>query len=169
VHHPGSDWGFLAENRVYPDDGSAVVVLVNADFGAAQVDIADAIERMLIPQPAAPKPPSRAPRQAVSDHVRPEEIVLAHRLYDQLRRGELDRTQLTADANAYFSEAALADYRQSLTRLGEPQSFVRLKSLEADGLRASLFVLKWPKQTLALVVRTDPLGKVAALTIWQPE
>ena len=47
VQHPGSEHGFLTENRVCPDDEAAVVVMVNGDFGNAQADIADHTARLL--------------------------------------------------------------------------------------------------------------------------
>ncbi len=47
--HDGAAYGFTAENRVYPDDAAAVVVLSNADYGHAVGGVADALERLLLP------------------------------------------------------------------------------------------------------------------------
>lgn len=169
LHHPGDDAGFLAEDRIYPDDRAAMAVLVNADFGDAQDEIADGVERLLLNQPAPPARPSRGPPQELADTVRPEEITLARRLYAELRLGRVDRDALTADASAYFSPPVLADYRASLSRLGDPVSFGRLRSMDIAGEHATLFQLSWPGQICVLVIRTAPSGKISALTIFQPE
>jgi hypothetical protein len=169
LRHPGDDAGFLAENRIYPDDRAAVTVLVNADFGDAQAEIADGVERLLLHQPEPPTQASHGPSQELSDTIRPEEISLARRLYAELRQGQVDRDVLNADASAYFSPAVLGDYRVSLSRLGDPVSFQRLRSMDIAGEHATLFQLSWPDHILELVIRTARSGKISALTIFQPE
>lgn len=169
LHHPGDDAGFLAENRIYPDDRAAVAVLINADFGDAQDDIADGVERLLLDQPEPPARASHGPPQELADTTRPEEIDLARRLYSELRQGTIDRDALNSDANDYFSPSVLADYHASLSQLGDPVTFQRLRSMDIAGEHATLFQLSWPGQILALVIRTMPSGKISALTIFQPE
>ncbi|MDB5444118.1 MAG: serine hydrolase [Phenylobacterium sp.] len=168
IHHPGSEFGYLTENRIYPDDGAAVVVMVNGDFGDPQDEIADQIEGLLLAQPPAAKHDPRRPRPTVDAAVRPQEVALAHRLYDQVAAGKLDRSLLTPDANAYFSRIALADYRRSLAPLGPPTAFERLMGDRIDGLDVSLYRLLWPDQLLVAVLRTEPGGRVASFTIFSP-
>jgi hypothetical protein len=166
IRHPGSEEGFLTENRVYPDDGAAVVVTVNGDFGDAQDDIADQIEQMVLGLPTSPKPDPRAPRTTIDAAVRPQDLVVANRMFDQLAAGRLDRSLLTADANAYFTPIAVADYRKSLGPLGPPTAFERLRNLEIDGQRVSVYRLMWADQWMAAVMRLDPDGRVAVFKIF---
>jgi CubicO group peptidase (beta-lactamase class C family) len=107
VEHGGEAVGFLSENIVWPERKAAIVVLVNAWFGNAQGEIAEGIEQILAPAAAAA-----------------DETAAARDLFDQLRTGRLDRSRLTDNANYYFTDAVLKDYRESLAPLGEPQAFV---------------------------------------------
>jgi D-alanyl-D-alanine carboxypeptidase len=168
VYHPGSEHGFLTENRVYPDDDAAVVVMVNGDFGNAQADIADQIERLIFDLPTPPKRNPRRPRPNVDEAVRPEDLALAHKLVDQLASGTLDRSLLTSDVNSYFSPAVLSDYRDSLEPLGAPEAFERLESNRTGGQDASIYRLMWANEWLVAVLRRDPDGRVASFKIYAP-
>jgi hypothetical protein len=107
VDHGGEAVGFLSTNIVFPHDREAVVVLVNAWFGNAHDRIARGITDVLHPQ-------------ATSDA---ESVAAARGIYDQLRAGRIDRALFTEDANYYFTDQVLRDYRDSLGPLGDPQSF----------------------------------------------
>lgn len=107
VDHGGEAVGFLSTNIVFPHDREAVVVLVNAWFGNAHDRIARGITGVLHPQ-------------ATSDE---ESVAFARGIYDQLRAGRIDRALFTRDANYYFTDQVLADYRDSLGPLGDPQGF----------------------------------------------
>jgi D-alanyl-D-alanine carboxypeptidase len=108
VLHDGEAVGFLSTNIVFPHDREAIVVLVNAWFGNAHDQIARGITEILHPRGAADE----------------QAVAFARGIYDQLRAGRIDRSLLTADANYYFTEEVLRDYRDSLGPLGDPQSFV---------------------------------------------
>jgi hypothetical protein len=168
VHHPGADEGFLTENRVYPNDDAAIVVTVNADFGDAQDDIANQIERLIFGQPAPPKRDPRRPRPTIDATVRPQDLALAHILVDQLAAGTLDRKLLTPDLDAYFSPAVRADYRASLGPLGPPQAFERLQSAKISGQDVSVYRLMWGKEWGAAILRLAPDGRVSSFKIYAP-
>jgi CubicO group peptidase (beta-lactamase class C family) len=151
ISHGGEAVGFLSTNIVFPDDKEAVVVLVNADFGDAQGQIARSIVSMLHPQPAA----------AAADDE--QATAFARRLYDQLRSGRLDRSLLTENANYYFTEETLRDYRDSLSPLGDPQGFdpagpPRLRG----GFVNRNYILTFPGRKLSIVsyYEPGPNGKV---------
>lgn len=107
IDHGGEAVGFLSTNIVYPNEREAVVVLVNAWFGNAHDRIARGITEVLHPQ-------------ATSDEV---SLAFARSVYDQLRSGRIDRSRFTDDANYYFTDQVLSDYRDSLGPLGDPQGF----------------------------------------------
>jgi D-alanyl-D-alanine carboxypeptidase len=101
IRHDGVTSGFAAENRIYPDDRAAIVVLVNADF--AQLQVANQIEEMLLnvsspKEIGAPQPPSRSPTPPIDANA----LAVAKQLTAQLRTGDLDRKPLTPDVDAYF-------------------------------------------------------------------
>jgi CubicO group peptidase (beta-lactamase class C family) len=168
VKHPGSEEGFFTENRIYPDDGAAVVVTVNGDFGDAQDDIADDVEHLILGLPAPPKRAPRRARPTIDAAVRPQDVALAHKMFDQLAGGKLDRGLLTADASLWFTPTAVADYRDSLGPLGAPTAFERLQSQKIDGQDVSIYRLMWAEQWVALVMRVDPDGRVAVFKVFAP-
>lgn len=171
IHHDGSTEGFLSENRVYPDARAAVVVLVNADYDNAQSQIARGIETLLFPAaptgPVALNAPAPTPEGA-DQPVAAEDLALAKSIVRQVRTGTLDRSRLSDDANGYFTAAALADYRQTLSRLGEPQSFTQQQRERIGGLEATIYKISWPNRKLIAVMRVRPGGKVASFVMFPP-
>lgn len=106
VEHSGEAVGFLTQNIVVPGRRIAVTVIVNGWFGAAQEEIADGILAMLL-----------APPPAEDDDGR---LADARALLEQLRDGRADPALLTDHLRAFFTPEALADYRASLSPLGDP-------------------------------------------------
>jgi CubicO group peptidase (beta-lactamase class C family) len=144
ITHTGEAVGFLSVNNVYPDDRAAIVVLTNSWAGNAYTRIARDIATIVLPA-------------AASDAVQTAQAARARDVYDQLRSGRLDRTQLTQNANFYFTPQAIADYASSLGPLGAPTSF------EPDGkpvLRGGFviqgYTIKYPQQTLKLSTFYEP-------------
>ncbi|PZR30936.1 serine hydrolase [Caulobacter segnis] len=162
IYHNGFAPGVITENRIYPDDGVAVVVTANAEFGMVVPEIADGLEKLLIsatfPKPATfgePDPPktTKAPSPLIRVYV------------DQLRNGRLDRRRLTRQASAYFSHEVLADYRDSLSRLGPPKRFVTLRQERQGNVKVSLFELAWPSQRVLGILRVRDDGKITELSL----
>lgn len=111
VSHTGEAVGFLSVNTVYPDQHAAVVVLTNSwNTGDAFTRIAHDIADVILPAPPA-------------DSAAAARIARARVLFDELRRGTIDRSLLTKNANFYFSGPAIADFKESLAPLGQPTSF----------------------------------------------
>ena len=110
VEHSGEAVGFLSENIVFPDQRAAVVVLTNSWSSDAFMRIARAVTAIVLPPPAGSSEDATA-------------LAQARTVFAQLAHGTLDRRLLTADANFYFTAAALSDYRVSLAPLGTPASF----------------------------------------------
>ena len=138
VEHSGEAVGFLSENVVYPDDHAAIVVLTNSWFS-------DAVQRMTrgIAEVVLPVAPADAADVAA--------LAKARSVFGQLRAGTLDRTQLSEDANFYFTPTALADYRASLARLGAPSDFKQVgKTRLRGGFVNRTYRATYPSQTLSI-------------------
>jgi D-alanyl-D-alanine carboxypeptidase len=168
VHHPGADHGFLTENRIYPDDGAAVVVMTNADFGNAQDEIADEIEHVVLDLPPPARRDPRRPRPNIDESIRPQDRALARQLVVQLAGGTLDRRRLAPDADAYFSPTVVADYHDSLASLGPLAAFERLQSARIGGQDTSVYRLMWAREWLVAILRLDPDGRIASFKIYAP-
>jgi CubicO group peptidase (beta-lactamase class C family) len=148
ISHTGEAVGFLSANNVYPDNKAAVVVLTNSWSGGAYTRIARDIARLILP----PATPQGAIVLAQLDRARA--------LYDQLRAGRLNRSQLTENANYYFTPVVIADYGSSLGLLGEPTSF----ELNGDPILRGGFVIQgytitYPGRSLNLSTFYEPGAK----------
>jgi len=119
ISHNGEVAGFTAGNFVFPDDSVAVVVLTNQDAAPAYDVISQQIIRALFMTQGV----------TVKEHTD-----LAHRIFVDLQRGSIDRSLFTADANAYFSEAALRDFASSLDSLGAPVGFIQTSQSDRGGM-----------------------------------
>jgi CubicO group peptidase (beta-lactamase class C family) len=142
VEHSGEAVGFLTENIVYPDDKAAVVVFTNADFGNAYTSIARDIAGVILPAGADGEAGKTAE---------------ARRVFDSLRAGTLNRAVMTADSNYYFTPTALADYKASLSALGEPQSFAPLRGPKLRGGFVNRnYTVTYPDRKLIVVTYAEP-------------
>jgi CubicO group peptidase (beta-lactamase class C family) len=141
VLHGGEAVGFLSTNIVFPHDREAIVVLVNAWFGNAHDRIAQGITEVLHPR-------------AASDE---QAVTFARGLYDQLRAGRIDHGLLTENANYYFTDEVLRDYRDSLGPLGDPQSFVAAGPARLRGGFVNRnYTLTFPGRQLSIVTYAEP-------------
>ncbi|MGH6617296.1 serine hydrolase domain-containing protein [Sphingomonas sp.] len=120
VEHSGEAVGFLSENIVFPDEKAAVTVLVNTWSGDAYQEIAQRIIKTVLPPP-----PADAADTAALKKVRI--------IFDQLRAGALDRSQLTEDADFYFTPVVLADFKASLAPLGKITGFTQMGKTRLRG------------------------------------
>ncbi|MFL6843215.1 MAG: serine hydrolase domain-containing protein [Sphingomicrobium sp.] len=149
VRHTGEAVGFLSANTVFPDDRAAVVVLTNSwNTGGAYTRIAREIADVILPA---------APGTAPVDPVAAAQASLARAVFDQLRAGHLDRSQLTENANFYFTPQALADFQSSLAPLGEPIAFEPSGSpVLRGGFVIQGYTIKYPGRTLDLSTFYEP-------------
>lgn len=143
VEHSGEAVGFLSENIVYPADKAAIVVLTNSDFGDTTSTIQQGIARVILP------PTAGADESATT--------AAARAMFDSLRNGTLDRRLLTADAAYYFTPTAVADYRASLSALGEPKSFApSRKPRLRGGFVNRNYKVTYADRTLDVVTYAEP-------------
>ena len=145
ITHGGESVGFLSVNNVYPNEKAAVVVLTNSWSGNAYSRISRDIAKIILPPAGG------------SDATVTAQAARARAVFDQLRSGKLDRSQLTENANYYFTPQAIADYRASIAPLGEPTAF------EANGapvLRGGYviqgYTIKYPSRSLNLSTFYEP-------------
>ena len=145
ISHGGEVSGFTAQNNVYPDDRAAVAVLVNLDATNASEQIASRVGKMLL---EAPDAGSGTP------------VELARRVFEGLQRGRIERSLLTANANAYFSDQALADCAASLAPLGAPKAFTQQARSSRGGMVFQRYRAAFAKRTLRITTFTMPDGKL---------
>ena len=140
IGHDGAGSGYLAANKIWPDDKVAVVVLTNNDW-ADPADLADRIAFQVLP----PKP----------DEAR------ARAVFAGFQKGTVDRALFTDNGNAFLTPAQLADLKASLGPLGP----ARLIAFEKDSHRGGMITRHWKilcdgRRRLEAVERGYPDGKL---------
>jgi len=144
LEHSGEVSGYTAENIVLPDDDIAVVVLTNQDAASAASQIGQALTTQVLARNTTVDEPRNA---------------LVKRVFDDLRQGRIDRSLFTSNANAYFTEEALADYAASLGPLGQYESLTPAGVRSRGGMVYRGFTVKFAKKTVVLSIFEMPDGK----------
>jgi CubicO group peptidase (beta-lactamase class C family) len=145
LRHSGEVSGFVAANLVLPDDKIAVVVLTNQDASAAANKIADQVRDALLRAASAPSMESdRVVSQMIAD----------------LAEHRLDRSKLTANASAYFTDAAIDEFAATLGPLGTPVSVEQTSNNKRGGMISRRYQVKYDKKALALSVYETTDGKL---------
>jgi D-alanyl-D-alanine carboxypeptidase len=147
ISHTGEVSGFTAANTIYPDDRAAVVVLTNLDATGASSQIASKIVTALF-------------RATAADKAAEQGLAQAKAVFDGLQHGRVDRALFTGNANAYFTDAALADFASGLGPLGAPQEFEQASQSLRGGMTARSFRIKCGSRTLRVTTFTMPDGKL---------
>jgi D-alanyl-D-alanine carboxypeptidase len=149
--HSGEVSGFVSENAVYPDDHAAIAVLTNEDASEAAAGIARQIAPLLLGTPVS----SPAHQADLS-------LAQAKAIFVGLQDGKLDRSLLTPNTNAYFSEQAIGDFASSLKPLGVPTSFVQAAEQLRGGMTFQAFRVSFndPDKKLLVTTYTMPDGKI---------
>lgn len=145
IEHSGEVAGFTAENIVFPDDSAAVVVLTNQDAAPASGAIARGISSLLF---------------TTEDADTQERLARARSIFESLQRGTVDRSQLTPDANAYFSAQALEDFKSTLAPLGAPSDFEQTTQRLRGGMTLRVYRLTFPHRALRVWTYELPNGKL---------
>ena len=141
IEHSGEVNGFVSDNEVLIDDGIAVSVLTNHMAGGAE-ELAQL----------------NASAVLGVQHSPAEDQALA--IYRNLQQGKIDRTLLAPNLNAYFDAKTLADYRDSLSPLGEPLTFRQTYEHPRGGMTFRVFQIQYPTRRLVLTTYTYPDGKL---------
>src|SRR5205807_2573603 len=111
----------------------AVVVLTNQDAAPASGSIAGQIARMLF---------------TTEDAVAASRTAQARNIFEGLQQGTVDRSLCTSNANAYFNDVALQDFKSSLGPLGAPTSFASTGSSKRGGMTERSYRVTFPVRVL---------------------
>ena len=154
VTHSGGVSGFTTQNSVFPDDRAAVVVFVNTDATPAAGQIQSAIFRILFAT-AIDAPTAAAVAQM--------KTILAG-----LQAGTIDRSLFTQNANDYFSESTLADFKSSLGSLGSCGTISQSTTNSRGGMTYRVFDVKCGSTNINVATYTMANGKLEQLLITPP-
>jgi CubicO group peptidase (beta-lactamase class C family) len=143
--HGGEVSGFTAQNSVFPDQHSAVVVLTNQDAVGAPEQIARDIGPLLF---------------AVDNPETARQLDQARKIFADLQQGTIDRSLFTSNASSYFSAPALKDFASGLAALGTPMDFIQTRQGLRGGMLLRVYQVKFPQKTLRVWTYEMPDGKL---------
>jgi CubicO group peptidase (beta-lactamase class C family) len=138
--HSGEIAGFVSENRIYPTEKAAIVVLTNIEANGAAKSIADRISDLIL----SPDP--------IDAEVKA--------LFSGLQAGQLDRSGLASNLNDYFTGQTVADFAASLGPLGKPYLFQRRAEENRGGMKFRVYRVAFDKRAVTLTVYIMPDGKL---------
>jgi CubicO group peptidase (beta-lactamase class C family) len=145
LSHGGEVSGFTAQNIVFPDDRVAVVVLVNQDAASTANPIASGIPPLLF---------------ATNDSATAAKLEQAKGIFEGLQQGKIDRALFTDNANGYFSEEALEDFKSSLGPLGKWESFTQASQSLRGGMVGRVYVIVFKDKTVRAWTYEMPDGRL---------
>ncbi len=148
--HSGGASGFVSRNTIFPDDRASVTVLTNGEGDAAGA-IARGIEELLFAPAADPGAASA--------------LDGAKKLFTGLQDGKLDRSLITGDLSAYFSDEAIAGFAASLKPLGPPERFTEVGHDERGGMTSREFSVRTASKSLLISAFLTTEGKFAQFLV----
>ena len=80
-------------------------------------------------------------------------------ILEGLQKGHVDRALFTANANSYFSDTALADFKSSLATAGKLRTISRTGEELRGGMTHLSYRAEFARKTLALNIYLMPDGK----------
>jgi D-alanyl-D-alanine carboxypeptidase len=149
VSHSGEVSGFVSQNVVFPDDKVAVTVLTNEDASNAAGVLARKIESVVLGGTEGSTTASTAAAEK-----RALEVFIG------LQEGKIDRSQLTAFCDAYFTAEAVQDFATSLKPLGAPSSFKQVAEEQRGGMTFRVFNVGFGGKQVRVTTYEEPDGKL---------
>lgn len=139
LYHDGEGSGFLASNAVWPNDKVAVIAVTNNDFASPDGVIARVATVVLKPNAAEAR---------------------ARAVLDGFQHGIVDRSLFTGNANAYLTDAVLADQKTGLAPFGALRVLALFRESTRGGMTTRLWKLTMANGKLLVIERGYPDGKL---------
>jgi D-alanyl-D-alanine carboxypeptidase len=150
VSHNGEVSGFTTQNSIFADDRTAIVVTANLDATDAPGAIAQRVADILFTS---------------TNPAHEKAIAQARQIFIGLQKGKIDRSLFTPNANAYFSEQALADYASSLGPLGAPTEVTMSSEFLRGGFTGRNYRVRCGSKTLSVTTFVTADGKLEQFQI----
>jgi D-alanyl-D-alanine carboxypeptidase len=157
VSHGGNVIGFASNNRLAPDDNTAVVVLTNC-YQAPAGAISRKIMALLLAPNATP-----APSSSPSGKTTGPEVALVRSWLEQLRDGTLPDRGMTADFRHLMNAQNRARAQAALENLGPTTGVYLDDSFKRGGLDVFGGTVTFANGTRSVEVYQTPNGDVAEI------
>jgi D-alanyl-D-alanine carboxypeptidase len=161
LSHNGSTLGFSSSNQVYPSLKQYIIVLTNFAFANA-----DSIGEVAFDQH---NPKLAALQNAPASGERAEVTFSVKRLWQQMTRGHIDRSELENRFNAFMTDARMEQTKSEFSTLPAPTAWVyRGLQQTPRGIQYHYRLRFTYGRVVDLFVTYNAAGKVAALGFLGP-
>jgi len=143
IYHGGEVSGFLAYSYMYPTRDVAVIVTSNQDGTDLITPLEQEIARWVM------EPEKRGLAASMGDAPRAE-LDQVQGIVEGLQAGKINRALFTANANFYFTDAALGDFKDSLAPLGKLKSVTRRYAGLRGGMKARVYTAQFETKAVTL-------------------
>ena len=127
------------------------------------VPLAAVAAALIIPSRIAAAP-AAAPAGTVSLPIADSHITAkAKEWFHRFQTGEIDRSQLDAQVNAQLTDDMIHHEAEMLTPLGDPLSFMFVRTYPIDGALEYDFMLQFKATKVIELITFDADGKIAGL------
>jgi CubicO group peptidase (beta-lactamase class C family) len=149
IGHGGAGSGFLADNRIWPHEHAAIVVLTNNDWAGPE-GLVDRLAFLVLP----PTP----------------EAARARTVFRAMQDGTLDRSLFTDTGNFYLTPRVLADLHASLGALGRASLIELTHQSQRGGLTTRRWRILCRGARLQAIERSRQDGKIEEfMVLKQPD
>jgi D-alanyl-D-alanine carboxypeptidase len=145
IFHGGEVSGFLAYSFMYPTRNAAVIIVSNQDGTDLITPLEHEIARWVL------EPDKRDTSAAAASAPRAE-LDQVQAIVEGLQAGKINRALFTANANFYFTDAALADFKDSLAPLGKVKSVTRQFAGLRGGMKVRGYKAEFETKTVSVSV-----------------
>ena len=150
LEHGGEISGTLTQNVVWPAQGVAVAVIVNADWSEAPVELSKKIRALVLPDPPGPD-------------------TVAQAFFTALQAGHPDPSAMSENLRGYFTAEARRDAAAGLGPLGPMRTFRKTREEERGGMTLRTYHVGCARGTAEVIARTWPDGKFEQFNVLSAE
>jgi hypothetical protein len=145
IYHGGEVSGFLAYSYLYPTRDVAVIICSNQDGTDLITPLEQEIARWVM------EPEKRGLAASMGDAPRAE-LDQVQGIVEGLQAGKINRALFTANANFYFTDLALGDFKDSLAPLGKLKSVTRRYAVLRGGMKARGYTAQFETKAVTLSI-----------------
>ena len=163
--HGGATSGFSATNVFIPADTAAVVILSNTDQNVSS----DVLSRLVSPPRVSAAPaPARRSQEAMKPPTPHGLAALAASaaFFGALQRGQVDKSKLSGDYNAFLTPTRLATAAKTLAPLGDVTNAELLGVNERGGMQVATVRLIVGGRAVTTLMYRRPDGVMEQYLLW---
>jgi CubicO group peptidase (beta-lactamase class C family) len=145
ISHGGEVSGFSTTNLIFPDDHIAVVVFANLFATDVAGVVANRAAGLLF---------------STTDQATDKAVAQTKAIFIGLQKGQLDRSLLTSNANAWFTDVAIRDFQSNLAACGTVTDVRQTSTSLRGGMTYRGYAVRCGSKSYSVSTFVMPDGKL---------